>query len=188
MVYETLPWIGSENCRLFADDTTIYCTNKNVNNLSSDKENDRNILVVLCEQIVLSVQTKSLIVFLPKHNERNGDVRIFMKLHVHHITSSVKFLRVRIDDGLGWAEHINHVVKRISSGSSARYSAKKFLPTDNLIQLYHSFVHSHLSKGTVLWGAACQYRSHKLDTIKKDVCEMFGMCLIINTQFHYSGN
>lgn len=92
-----------------------------------------------------------------------------MKLGAHNITSvsSVKFLGIIIDDGLEWTEHINHVVKRISSGSYAINSAKRFLSTDNLRLLYHSLVHSHLSYGTILWGAAYQYKLHRQEIIQK---------------------
>jgi hypothetical protein len=101
-----------------------------------------------------------------------------MKLGAHNITSvsSVKFLGIIIDDGLEWTEHINHVVKRISSGSYAINSAKRFLSTDNLRLLYHSLVHSHLSYGTILWGAAYQYKLHRLEIIQKrcirNVCNL----------------
>jgi len=61
-----------------------------------------------------------------------------MKLGAHHITSvsSVKvlciYIYIYIYDGLEWTEHINHVVKRISSGSYSIHSARRFLSTDNL--------------------------------------------------------
>jgi len=163
--------LSHSQCILFADDTTIYHSNQNDNNLCTDIENDLNILAqwFYANKLSLNVQKTNLIVFRPKHSAINGDARISMKLGAHHITSvsSVKFLGVYIDDGLEWTEHINHVVKRISSGSYAINSAKRFLSTDNLRLLYHSLVHSHLSYGTILWGAAYQYKLHRLDIIKK---------------------
>ena len=58
-------------------------------------------------------------------------------------------------------------MKRLSSGSYAMNSARRFLSTDNLRLLCHSLVHSHLSYGTIPWGAAYHYKLHRLEVIQK---------------------
>ena len=62
--------------------------------------------------------------------------------------------------------HINHVPKRVSNGSYALYSVKRFLSRDNMKTLYYSLIHYHLSYGTLLWGSVFQYRLHQLDVIQ----------------------
>ena len=142
-------------------------------------KNDLNVLAqwFYANKLSLNVQQMKLIGFRPKHSGTDEDVRISTKMCAHHITSitSVKFLGIYIyiyiyiyiDDGLEWMEHINHVVKRISSRSYAIHFARRFRSTDNLRLLYHSLVHSHLSYGTILWGAAYQYKLYRLEIIKK---------------------
>lgn len=78
-----------------------------------------------------------------------------------------KFLGIYLDDKLEWSEHIDHVAKRVSSGSYAIRMAKRLLSQDNLKSLYFSLVHSHLSYGNIVWGTAYQYRLHKLMILQK---------------------
>ena len=76
-------------------------------------------------------------------------------------------LGIYIDDELEWGDHIDHISKKIASGSYALKTVKRTLSTSNLKLLYHSLIHSHLTYGTALWGSAYQYRLHKLEITQK---------------------
>ena len=78
-----------------------------------------------------------------------------------------KFLGIYIDDELEWGDHIDHISKKIASGSYALKAVKRTFSTSNLKLLYHSLIHSHLTYGTALWGSAYQYRLHKLEITQK---------------------
>ena len=84
-----------------------------------------------------------------------------------HTINCAKFLGLYIDDNLTWGDHIDHVSKKIASGSYALNMVKRSLSIGNLKLLYHSLVHSHLTYGTALWGSAYQYRLHKLEITQK---------------------
>ena len=80
---------------------------------------------------------------------------------------TTKFLGIYIDDGLEWGDHIEHIIKKVSSGSYAIRNAKRLLSVENLRNMYFSLVHSHLTYGNMIWGQACKYRLHRLVMLQK---------------------
>ncbi len=62
---------------------------------------------------------------------------------------------------------LNMLLKLVSSGSYAIRTAKRLLSVENLRNIYFSFVHSHLTYGTMIWGNASQYRLHRLVILQK---------------------
>ena len=81
--------------------------------------------------------------------------------------NNAKFLGIHIDDELQWGAHIDHLSKKLASGSYAINAVKRLLPIHNLKQLYFSLIHSHLSYGLLLWGSAFEYRRKKVTKIQK---------------------
>ena len=71
-----------------------------------------------------------------------------------------------------WDDHINQIVKKLSSGSFAIRTIKRYLSVDNLKPLYYSLIHSHRTYVTMLWGSAYQYRLHKLEKLQKSIRKM----------------
>ena len=81
---------------------------------------------------------------------------------------------------------INHVLKRVSSGSYALHAV--FLSKDNMKTLYYSLIHSHLSYGILIWGSALQYQLRQLEVIQKkavrNICKSYGSLCV----FHVWGD
>ena len=80
---------------------------------------------------------------------------------------NVKFLGIRIDEALSWADHIEYCRRKVSCGLFALNAVKKCLLTDNLKMLYHSLIHPYLTYGIMLWGSAYKTHLHKLAVIQK---------------------
>ena len=122
-------------------------------------------------KLSLNAQKTNFIVFLPKNKPITSTSITSLNLENQIIqkVNCAKFLGIFIDDELKWSVHINHVLKRVSSGSYALHSVKRFLSRDNMKTLYYSLIQSHLSYGTLLWGSASQYRLHQLEVIQKSV-------------------
>ena len=110
---------------------------------------------------------KTILSFFSPKNTRTNISSLNLANHTIQKVSCTKFLGIYIDDELQWGEHINHVLKMVSSGSYALHAVKRFLSTDNMKTLYYSLIHSHLSYGTMLWGSAFQYRLRQLEVIQK---------------------
>ena len=65
-----------------------------------------------------------------------------------------RFLGVIVDENLTWAKHIQTVKIKMSRYVGMMYKLKKFLPLKARIQIYHSFVQSHINYCSLVWGFA----------------------------------
>ena len=63
-----------------------------------------------------------------------------------------RFLGVIMDDSLSWSKHINAVKSKMSRYIGIMYKIKKFLPLAARLQIYHSFVQSHVNYCSLVWG------------------------------------
>ena len=153
---------------VFADDTTIYTASQNPITAKQNIENDMCTLSdwFCANKLSLNAQKTNFIMFSPKNTHTNISA-LHLANHTIQKVSCTKFLGIYIDDELQWGEHINHVLKRVSSGSYALRAVKRFLSKDNMKTLYYSLIHSHLSYGTLIWGSAFQYRLRQLEVIQK---------------------
>ena len=67
-----------------------------------------------------------------------------------------RFLGVIIDESLNWTRHIQTVLSKMSRYVGIMYKIKKYLPLTARLQIYHSFVQSHLNYCSLVWGFACK--------------------------------
>ena len=71
-----------------------------------------------------------------------------------------KFLGLVLDDNLSWSFHINSISRKIAKSIGILYRARHYLNLDSLKNLYYSFIYSHISYGTLIWGS--NYKSKLL--------------------------
>ena len=163
--------LKNSNCILFADDTTIYQSATDITILRSQIENDMVVLNdwFYANKLSLNIQKTHFMLFKPENsrNSIHGINNITLGTQNIQRVNCAKFLGIYIDDELEWGDHIDHISKKIASGSYALKIVKRTLSTSNLKLLYHSLIHSHLTYGTALWGSAYQYRLHKLEITQK---------------------
>ena len=154
-------------CILFVDDITVCISGRYEPVLRQQIENDLASLTDWFHANKLSLNVlKTNFMKFGKGNQVS-EYDLHLSNNIITKVSSAKFLGIIIDDELGWSEHINHIERKIASGSYAIYSVKRFLFMNNMKLLYHSLIHSHLSYGTMLWSSASQYRLRKLEISQK---------------------
>ena len=157
--------ISNSQCILFADDTTIYSSSENINDLQYSVKNDMNALLdwFCANKLSLNVAKTNFIIFNAKRTTACNYInKLDLGNEAIHLVTCTKFLGIYIDEDLEWSAHIDHVAKKISSGCYAIRSAKHLLSAENLRALYFSLVHSHLSYGNMVWGSAYQFKLKRL--------------------------
>ena len=125
---------------LFADDTTLICSNDNINNLMLDSINNEskaNIWFTSNKLKLNQEKTQRLIISSNKNITRG---------------EHVKLLGVYLDDNLSWSVHIENLSRKLSSTIFLLRKLKNFLIVDVLKNTYFSLFHSRLSYAIVLWG------------------------------------
>ena len=63
-----------------------------------------------------------------------------------------RFLGVIMDEKLNWSRHITTVISKMARYVGIMCKIKKFLPLSARIQIYHSFVQSHINFCSLVWG------------------------------------
>ena len=80
-----------------------------------------------------------------------------------------RFLGVIIDESLNWSRHVKTVLSKMSRYIGVMYRIKKFLPLRARLQVYHSFVQSHINYCSLVWGFSCRSNIEALIARQKKV-------------------
>ena len=160
----------------FADDTTIYVSDSNIDSLYNNANTLINSLFnwFCANRLSLNANKTKYIVIRPP--SLRGDLahkHIYIhNTQLHRIGNncnekSAKFLGILIDENLTWKEHISHVNKKISRALFSIKQVKNVLPKQCLKTLYYSLIHSHLSYGILVWGNATQSALRQTTLLQK---------------------
>ena len=153
------------NIMSFADDTTLFVSHSNLDQLyRTANEHINKLYEWFCSNgLSLNAGKTKFIIIRSKHARDNLTDR---SIHIGNTKltrigndcdeTSTKFLGLLIDENLTWRDHISHVNKKISRTLFSLKQVKQFLPTDCMNTLYFSLVQSHLSYGILAWGNASQ--------------------------------
>ena len=74
----------------------------------------------------------------------------------------VRFLGVIVDEKLNWSTHINSLRAKMCRYVGIMYRTKKYLPQKARLQIYHSFIQSHVNYCSLVWGFSAK---SKIDLI-----------------------
>lgn len=156
---------------LFADDTTVYSSNKNLRDLYKYLNDDLKCLNdwFMANKLSLNVNKTNCMLFSNTRSVINEEYKLRIGNDKIEQQSCVKFLGVFIDDKLNWHEHINNCKSKLSSAIYAINRVKRLVPDTVLKTLYYSLVYSHLSYGIILWGSTYATHINKLVTMQKKI-------------------
>lgn len=139
---------------LFADDTNVFITGKNIPNMISSMNKE---LIKLSEwmnvnKLSLNVKKTKYMIFCTKEPHLQGG-KIKLNGETIDKVNQFKFLGIIIDSRLSWTDHVQHIRKKISKGIGIIYKVKDYLKQDTLLTLYHCFVYPYLIYCTEVWGS-----------------------------------
>ena len=66
-------------------------------------------------------------------------------------TSSIKFLRVMLDEHISWIDHVRTVENKIVKNIGLLYRISQFLNEDSLKTVYFLYIHSYLNYANIAW-------------------------------------
>ena len=89
--------------------------------------------------------------------------------------SSIKFLRVMVDEHLNWKDHINLIENNLSKNLGLLHKAKQFLNEKAINILYCSFIHSYLTYGNVVWCSTSLKKTKNLFSKQKRAIKIIPM-------------
>ena len=151
---------------LFADDTNLFCSNRDYLELERIVNGDLSKLAVWfkANKLSLNAAKTNFILFGSKKFPR--PISLVLDGNILEQTNCTKFLGIYMDEKLKWDQHLNYVSGKISRGLGMISRVSKILPSEILLTLYYSLIYPHLLYCCIVWGGACITSLHKLEVLQ----------------------
>ena len=115
------------NLILFADDTTLYASHKNIKYLNYMLQTDLNKLDLWfrANKLSLNISKTNTMTIKPKDSPLKNELKLNNK--TLPIVEHTKFLGITIDNKLSWTTHINSIISKISVNKNLLAKARHLL-------------------------------------------------------------
>ena len=162
--------LGDVESSLFADDSCIYKSGRNLKFITNSIQNSVDQLQNWCDTWGFKISTDKTVAVLftrRKQNKLHKDLNL--KGIKIKLEKSAKFLGMYFDSRMTWKEHINYVTEkckkrlnlmRMLSGQTWGASKK------SLLTIYKVLIQSVIDYGCVAYDTASNNLKHKLDSIQ----------------------
>lgn len=174
-INDVIEFMSPDKCILFADDTTLVCSDTDMNNLTQKVQSIENRAAqwFAANKLKLNHNKTQKLVFSTKCSDNKED--------------KVKLLGIVLDCKLKWTEHVNQVCSKLSSQLFLLRQLKHSVSADSLRVAYFSLFHAHITYGILLWGNSSQ--SHKVFKYqKKAIRVLAGVSLRESCRPHFKHN
>ena len=144
------------NFTMFADDTTIIASHKNMTDLI-DILNLELINIsswFKCNKLSLNISKTNCMHFQTSHS--NADALINYDIKIDGVTlinkDYTKLLGITIDKHLTWNYHIANITSQIAKGIGILYRLNNTLPQKALLMIYNSLILPYITYCNIVWG------------------------------------
>ena len=146
---------------LYADDMNLLVSNKSLKKsiMVLNKELARLEEWFQANKLTVNLSKTKFILFGSRQRLTNStttrleqDLNLKLGRQIDKVTHT-KFLGLVLDENLSWSFHIDSISRKIAKSIGILYRARQYLNLDSLKNLYYSFIYSHISYGTLIWGS-----------------------------------
>ncbi len=154
---------------LFADDTTITGSSRNLLDLQNIFNVELNLLHnwLVSNKLTINTSKTNYILFTPKNKVIAFTPFICVQDNEISQVTSIKFLGIIIDNKLSWNLHITYLANKLAKNMSILYKLKGSFPQSTMLNMYYSFIYSLLTYGISIWGNSSKSNLNKLITLQK---------------------
>lgn len=155
---------------LFADDTTLYRSDSNYNNLIAETNNELNKINqwLINNRLSINLSKTFVVIFSNKRFDYLANP-LRMNNEVVTLNELGKFLGVFIDRKLTFNEHVNAICSKLSKTIGIFYKINSYIPEKNLINLYYSFFYPFILYCNIVWGGCTQNHLNKILLLQKRI-------------------
>lgn len=138
----------------FADDTSIFISGNNINNIQLHIEQTINQLTEWFTRNRLIVNKEKTIAISFHHTQSKNSERPVVQYQneILHYSGNTKFLGVWLDEHLKWSVHIHELVKKLSKICFALRLLIRASSLESARTVYFAYFHSVLTYGVIFWG------------------------------------
>ena len=154
---------------LFADDTNIYFSSKNLSHLEATLNCELKPVAewMKCNRLALSISKTNFILFHSSKLKPNQSLRIKIDDTPIKQVDSTKYLGITFDSNLTWKSHINELCLKLSKTVGILSKVRHFVNKHILVMLYYSLIYPFLTYGIHVWGLTFPSFLTQLFVIKK---------------------
>ena len=124
-------------CILFADDTTIYMSHKNLNYLNHCLEHDLGIISNWFKANLLTLNANKTVAMQFLHRKSTGQIKSIMIDNTQlPFIRETKFLGIWLDEKLSWKPHIAKLINKLKRNIHLLANHRNFLDSHTLKLIY----------------------------------------------------
>ena len=138
--------LSFSNCLLFADDTTIYLTHKDLRHLAWCIREDLATITDWFQANKLTLNLDKSVMLLFNKGKPITENKYLKEVGLP-VSDHAKFLGILLDNSLNWNQHFNHVHLMLKCNIKLLKKGKKFLNVHAKKNLYYGHIYSHLTYG-----------------------------------------
>ena len=137
---------------LFADDTTLHKTHRNLTYLKWCLEDDLSTLSdwFAVNKLTLNLGKTVCVLFQKNNNKKEIELKVKDMLIPSQLVT--KFLGMWLDQTLSWHSHIQKLTLKIKRNKYLLNNGKHLMDQDTKKLVYYSHIASHIQYGLLLWG------------------------------------
>ena len=137
------------NPRLFADDTLLLYSSKDLKQLETLCNNELLLVKQWMDANKLKINPSKSQAIVINHKLRSSISDISLKFNSDHIqnTKELRYLGVLIDEKLSFSSHIKILETKVTRNVGILFKLNKYLPTSALKTLYYALIHPFFSYG-----------------------------------------
>ena len=146
--------------KLFADDSNVFVNESNLKDLYNSA-NDASFKInnwFKSNKLTINCNKSAYILFFPSKEDDEFIVKNNLTLYIDNISiirvNCVKFLGVLIDEHMNFKQHVESIVKSITSVNGLLYRRRDFIPLSCRKELFFSMVHSRVHYCIEVYGNA----------------------------------
>lgn len=162
---------------LYADDTTVYDIQSNMQTLQQNLQNSLILLNRWCRENGMVINTDKTKVMLitsrqKRYNLQNNSLILNLNEVDLKLSSNEKILGVQIEENLVWNGHFQYISKKIASSLWLLSQIKSFLSVDDKLLFYNAYIRPHLEYCSVIWGNSTNLNIQKITKLQRRACKL----------------
>ena len=170
-------YLNIEHCSaiLFADDTTLYKSHRNIRYLKWCIEQDLKTISdwFRANKLTLNLEKTEYMFFGAR------PIKVKPTLEIDNVTlrpvESVKFLGLWLDQNLNWDTHVNKLIAKIKRNMHLLRTPKHLFNKKTLKLIYHAHIQSHINYGLILWGSMTRQNNLlRVQSVQNKCVEIIG--------------
>jgi hypothetical protein len=153
--------------QLFADDTSLFCSNKNPKILETNVNEALSEISewLKANKLSLNVKKTNLMVFNLSKNDNVAKLNISINDEILETKKEAKYLGIFFDHKLLWDKHVDHINRKLIRGIGILCKLRHYLSTEMLKNVYNAFLQPHVDYGISAWASASNNQTKKITKI-----------------------